>query len=336
VKPGSVTTFWERLQGFQVTQLLHVAATLRLPDLLADGPRPAVELASATGTHADSLVRLLRALAQWDIVEETAAGRFGLAPMGQLLRTDVPESLHAFAVLYGQAWYAGSWELLHSVRTGEVGFAQATGQDFFAFLADHPEASTAFDGAMASGSGGQGALRAYDFSGLELVVDIGGGTGRMLAAALRSNPDMRGILFELPHAAARAAEELTAAGLMDRCTIVPGDLTHDPLPPGDAYILGRIIHSFDDESAGAILRACRRAARPQARVLLVERVIGVTSDGPLTALADLQMMVLRGGKERTEQEYGRLLHGAGFRLNRIAPQDAPWQVIEGISIDEGF
>ena len=172
-------------------------------------------------------------------------------------------------------------------------------------------------------------LDAYDFSGIGVLADIGGGNGSTLVGVLGRYPEMRGILFDLPGVVERARAEIEAAGLADRCEVVGGSF-FEAVPGGaDAYLLRHIIHDWDDEKAAAILRNVRRAMGEGARLLVVEGVIPPGNEPSFGKLLDLTMLVIPGGLERTEEEYRRLYEAAGFRLTRIVPTAAEVSVIEG-------
>jgi len=204
--------------------------------------------------------------------------------------------------------------------TGEPAFDQVYGSGFFDFLAEHPDTSGTFDRAMAAGSQGRVAdLLSYDWTGIERVADIGGGNGAALGVVLASNPHLRGVLFDLPTAVVAADEVLRDAGVLDRCDIVGGDFFTDSLPPADVYVLSQILHDWNDERASAILRNCRRTLADDGRLLLVE---GIVPDGPepdFGKLFDLHMLVLVGGKERTESEWRALLAQERFEFRQVTP-----------------
>jgi hypothetical protein len=331
-----VATPAERLRamvnGYQLSQALHVAVTLRVPDLLAGGERSADELASVTGAHPPSLYRLLRALAAAGVLDEGAGRRFGLTDLGDLLRSDHPSPLAGWTAFIGQPYYWQAWgHLLHSVRTGGTGFEHVHGMEVWEYRAAHPELSATFDGAMTSLSRqvADAVVGAYDFSRFASVTDVGGGRGAFLAAVLQANPTVRGVLFDQPHVVAGVADELAAAGLGDRCTVVGGSF-FDSVPAGsDAYVLKSVIHDWDDERSIAILRACRAALAPAGRVLVVERDLGGPNDGLSAKLSDLNMLVSPGGMERTTDEYATLFRGAGLRLVDTCPTDVGTSVYEG-------
>jgi hypothetical protein len=320
------------LRGFWHTQALHVAAQLGLADLLRDGPRTPADLAGATGSNAGALYRLLRALASLGIFAEDEQHRFRLTPLAECLRSDVPGSMRALAIMRGQWQYEAWGQLLYSVQTGQSAFEKIHGVPLFDYLAHNPQAGQLFDDAMTGVHGRETAamLQAYDFSGVTILADIGGGNGSLLCEVLKHYPTMRGILFDLPAVTGRARANLDAAGLAGRCRVEAGNF-FETIPAGaDAYLLRHIIHDWDDDRSVAILKSCRQALGGTGKLLVVEGVVPPGNEPSVSKFFDLSMMVVPGGMERTEQEYRRLFASAGFRLTRIVPTSTWISVIEGV------
>lgn len=325
------------VRGYRISQSIYVATRLGIPDLLADGPRKVDELALATGSHPASLGRVLLFLAGVGVLDKVGPRRFALTELASLLRTGVPGSLRPSVLLLLDESHWRPWgHLLHTVRTGETAFDHAHGAGLFDYLAAHPEVASVFNAAMSGNSPAHARLVAatYDFARMSLVVDVGGGRGRLLAAILERNPRLRGILFERPHVIEDAREILDEAGVGARCELVGGSF-FDAVPAGaDAYILRGIIPGFEDDQAVAILKNCRRAMRAGARVLLVERYLAADSREALPVLySDLEMLVNVGGRERTTDEYAILLARSGLRLTETislgrAPEAMGHQLIE--------
>lgn len=308
--------------GFMRTQLVYVAAALRIPEAIAAGITEPDALAEHAGADPDALRRVLRGLVAAGVLTERAGEGYALTTAGEALREDAPGSLRAFALSAGDDWYTTWGELLPAVRTGEVAFERVHGAPLFAWLADHPDEAAAFNRRMVVATTGTAAavLDAYDFSRHRVVVDLGGGLGVFLAAVLRAHPHLRGRLFDLPRVAAEARVALDAAGVGDRCETVGGDFFADPLPAADAWIVSQILHDWDDERCLAILRGIRRAIAPDGRVLVVEAVLPNRVTGPSVAVDhDLLMLTIVGGRERTEAEYGALFAASGFALERTLP-----------------
>ncbi len=254
------------LQGFRVSQAIHVFAVLGVADLLKDGARESDDLAARVGAHPPTLYRLLRALASIGVLREEPGRRFALTPLGDCLRSDAPEPVGPMAVFLGQATVWQAWSgLLHSVRTGENAFRHVHGVSLWEHNSRDSEAGAIFDAAMTSGSRRHAGavLAAYDFGRFATIVDVAGGRGALLAAILNAHPAAHGVLFDQPHVVAHAGPVLEAAGVRDRCRIVEGSF-FDAVPDGgDAYVLKWILHDWEDERALAILRACRQAMGPR-------------------------------------------------------------------------
>jgi hypothetical protein len=327
------TTAMRLIRSFQMSQAIHVAAELGVADLLKEGPRTSDDLALQTDTNPSTLYRLLRALAAIGFFEERADRTFALNTLGDTLRTDSPNSVHAWAVLIGQEYFWGSWgNLIKGIRSGANVFPQMhDGMDVWTYRAQLPELNEIFNKAMTSFSlaVAGGVVEAYDFSQFGLVVDVGGSRGALLAAILRSNPSVRGINFDQPHVVSDA--DLKASGVADRCELVGGDFFESVPAEGDAYVMKAIIHDWTDEESMRILKSVRAAVKPDSKLLLIELVVGAPNEGPQTKFMDLNMLVLPGGRERTEQEFAQLYEAAGFRLTqviRVAPDGLC--VIEGV------
>lgn len=323
-------TIAQMLNGQVLSQALHVAAKLQIADQLATAPQTAAELAGKSGTHAPSLYRLLRMLASLGIFREGDGGKFHLTPLAECLRKDVPESQWALAMMVGDEQFLAWSNLLYSVQTGGCAFEKTHGKPLFQFLGEHPEKARVFDAAMTSVHGRESAamLDAYDLSGLQTFIDVGGGNGKTLISVLSRYPEMHGVLFDLPHVVAAAAPNFQAAGVDSRVKTIGGSFFEQIPAGGDAYLLRHIIHDWYDEQSTQILSTVRRAMQPGARLLIVESVILPGNEPSVGKMLDLVMMVLPGGMERTEEQYRTLLAGAGLQLTKIVPTSADVSVIE--------
>ncbi len=310
------------INGFQITQAIHVASTLRVADHLSDGARSADELAVLTKSHPDSLYRLLRALGAVGVFREDENRKFELTRMGDCLRTDSATPLGAWAEVVGSPYFWQAWgHLLHSVQTGENAFQNLNNEDVWQFRATQPEHGATFDRAMTQLSRGsaEAALRAYDFSPFRHVVDVGGGQGLMLAAILRANPHMRGTLFDQSDVVAGTKALLVDRGLIDRCNIVAGNFFETVPEGGDAYLMRVVIHDWEDDEAVTILKVCRRAMPETAKLLLIERLVAGPNEMPAAKFSDLNMLVSPGGRERTREEFSDLFAKSGFELTLVSP-----------------
>jgi hypothetical protein len=322
--------------AYQASRALYVATKLGVPDLLADRPKSAEDLAAATGAHAPSLRRLMRALAAFGVLAEGEDGRFALGAVGGCLRGDAPGSVRDLILMYGDEDFWRSWgDLEHCVRSGETAAKHLFGAaDAFARYAADPRLSAVFNAGMTvlSATTAAAVAAACDLSAVGRIVDVGGGQGRLIAALLRANPELRGTLFDLPSVVEGAPRLLAEGDVADRCEVVGGDMFEAVPTGGDLYVLSRVIHDWEDTRATAILVNCRRAMASSARLLLVERVLPERVE-PTPAvqpqvLSDLNMMVRTGGRERTAGEFGVLLAPAGLRLERVVPTGSPVSLIE--------
>ncbi len=320
------------LNGYRVTQALYVAAKLCIADLLRDGPKTSEELATQAGANADALYRILRALASLGVFEEVAERRFALTPLAETLRSDHPGSMRPLATFFGQDSYPVWSDLLYSARTGAPAFDHRFGASHFEYLAQHAEAAAVFNAAMSANVSRSVAATviAYAFPTTGVVVDVGGGHGAFIAAILRANPGLRGALFDMPHVVEGVAPILDEAGVADRCARVGGDFFAPPLPTGDVYTLRQIIHDWDDERSVIILRNCAQAMAPDGRVLVIEAIIPPGNEPSRVKFLDLQMLVMNGGRQRTEKEYRQLYAAAGLRLRHVIPTSTDFSIIEGV------
>jgi len=322
--------------GHWIAQCVSVACELKIPDLVADGPRTADELAEACGAHPGAMLRLLRALASLEVLAQTADGKFEATPLSEQFRQDVPGlGPYARFVTGAESWRAWG-ELLEAVQTGRTAFELVYGMGMFDYGREHPVRGLIFNQAMISFSVtvADEIVEAYDFSPFHLIVDVGGGQGLLLAAILRRNRSAQGVLFDLPHVVDQATEVLDDAGVADRCERIGGDFFRGVPPGGDAYVMKSIIHDWDDKRAGTILRSCRQAMDEEARVLVVDRIIPERLEPTFVdqraTLMDLNMLALSGGRERTEEEFRDLFESADLRLEASLPTPSGLSVIEAL------
>jgi hypothetical protein len=322
----------QTILGYQPSQAVYVAAKLGIADLLRDGPQHCERLAQATGTHARSLYRVLRYLASVGIFTERRSAEFELTPRAACLQTGAPGSRRALAILNGEESYRAWGALLHSVQSGEPAFDHVFGEGVFDYLAAHPEAASVFNEGMTdlATQMAEAVTQVYDFAPIGTIVDVGGGHGGLLTALLDRHAHAKGVLFDQPHVAAAASRHIAASGHLARCTVVAGDFFGAVPVGGDAYLLARVIHDWDDARSVAILENCRRALTSQAKLLVIERVIPPGNQPSIGKLTDLNMLVMTSGCERTETEYRALLAAAGIRLCRTISTGSPFSVLEGM------
>jgi len=320
--------------GYWVSQSIYVVAKLGIADLLKDSPKSCDELATATGTNAPSLYRVLRALASLGVFAETERNHFTLTPLAACLQSDTPNSLRARVIMQGEEYYQAWGEFMHSVQTGGSSFEHIYGMNLFEYLAQNPESAKNFDESMTNLSVIQSAALAasYDFSSIETLVDVAGGQGLLIASILKSNLTLKGVLFDQPHVIERAKRFLEAEGVLERCQLAAGNFFESVPEGGDAYILKYIIHDWDDERAIAILKQCHKVMPANGKILVAEQVIPPGNEPFRGKLLDLNMLVMTGGRERTEAEYRALFEKAGFKLTRIVPTQHEMSIIEGIRV----
>jgi len=321
------------ISGFWVSRCIYVAAKLGIPDLLKDGPKSAGELANASGAHAPSLFRVLRALAAVGVLTQTDDRRFGNTPLSETLRSDVPGSIRAFAMTeLGEEHYPAWGELMHSVRTGEIAFDKAFGEPVWEFFAKHEENARIFNDAMSgmTAQAEQALHAAYSFEGINSIIDVGGGHGGLITSILKRNPNMRGILLDSPQVIEGAKSKMAESGVADRCEVVGGDFFQSVPQGADAIIMKWIIHDWKDEQSIAIMKNCYRALPENGKLILVEAVVPPGDEMHFAKFIDLNMLVMTGGRERTEEEFRQLYEAVGFRLTRVVPTESPFSVIEGV------
>jgi SAM-dependent methyltransferase len=326
--------------GFFPSAVLSVAARLRIPDLVAGGPKCSDELADATATHPPSLYRLLRALAYLGILEESEPGRFGITEMGALLRSDVPDSMWATTQLFCGEHVWRSWgDLMAGVQTGRPSHERGIGSEPFVEFGENAEGSRNFNRAMSEGTlrEAPGIIESYDFAQFSTLVDVGGGDGTLLAAILAATPGLHGVVYDTAPGSAEASERLRAAGVDDRGGVVVGDFFESVPEGADACIMKSVIHDWDDDRCVTLLANCRRAMKAGGKVLIVEPVVPPRVKPSFALLgvvmSDLNMLMNTGGKERTEDEFASLLRSAGLELANVfrVPKPSTLSVIEGVA-----
>jgi len=322
----------QMLNAFLTVQGLHVVAALGIADHLADGSRSVDDLANVTGAHRESLYRLLRMLTGADVFREEADGRFALTALGETLRSDGPDSVRDWALYVGDPDPWEAWgRLRETTMTGEPGFVLAHGMPTYEYLARHPELGAPFDRWMTRQSHQHNAaiVAAYDFSPYKVVADLGGGQGSTLAAILRANPTLRGILLDQPQVVAQT-DPLEESGVTDRCEVVGGDMLQGVPGGADVYLIKRVLMSWGDELAIRVLQHCAEALPKDGKILMVEMVMPSGNDpSPARSFDLLMLLAHKGGRVRTEAEFRDLFAAAGLRLARVIPTASPNSILEG-------
>lgn len=315
-----------------VSAVVYAAAKLGLADHFATGPKNASELAVPMQLHAPSLHRLMRTLASLGLLAERDEQRFTLTPLGEALKTGAPGSARATLIAFGSTFWHAWEEILYSLATGKTGFDKAYGMPLFEYLHQHPIDASYFNEAMIGFHGNEppAVARAYDFSTFRTIVDVGGGTGNLLAAILSCHSQPRGVLFDRPHVVADAPAVLKARGVEERVTIEAGDFFEAVPTGGDAYVLSHVIHDWTEEQCLTILGRCRNVIKPDSRLLIVEMVLPAGDTPHPGKVLDMVMLVFPGGQERTEAEYDALLAKAGFRLSRVVATESAVSILEAV------
>jgi hypothetical protein len=321
------------ISGYAVSQLIYAAAELGLADRLEDGPKSGAELARAVGADPDLLSRALRGLAAAGVVAYDGDGRFRATPLSRCLVSGAPGSLRALARC-GDESYQAWGHLVHMLRTGETAFDRCFGTSRFEYLTQQPAAAAVFNEAMGAmlTQNAAAIVAAYDFSRFRTIVDVGGGRGALISSILSAYPAARGVLVDTPAVIADAEAHVRSRGVAERCTLVGADFFESVPAGGDAYLLSQTIHNWDDAHARRLLQSCRRAMAPGGVTLVIEMMLpprfeGTPADYPLV-MTDLQMMVMMGGRERTEAEHRALFHSAGLTCRTVIRTQSPLVILE--------
>ena len=335
MKPTGLQTA-EQLMKFIVgkwmSKPVYVAAELRIADILAGGPKDIEELAQATGSHAPSLYRMMRALASIGIFSETEGKRFGLTPMAEHLKDGAMRSI---ALMFNSDWNDKAWEFfINSVKTGGTAFEKAHGMPLSDWLEKNPRAADVFNEANAvkAANSHRAIVEAYDFSGINTITDVGGGLGSLMAEILIANPSMKGTIADIPSVIQKTRKIIQSRRLEGRCECVDCDFFNGIPEGSDIYLMSNILHDWSDEQCGIILRNCKKAMKRESRLLIVEMIIPPGNEPSVAKLLDLEMLVITGGRERTEDEFNNLLESSGFRLLRIIPTKENVCIIEGLQL----
>jgi DNA-binding PadR family transcriptional regulator len=329
-----VVELMKLINGFQVSQAISAMATLGIADVLKDETLHSDDIARAVECDPGSLYRLLHALASAGLLEEQSDQRFQLTPVGDCLRSNSLNSRSAWARYVGRPYVWQSWgNLAESVKSGRSAFELLHDANLWKWRGERSEETNIFDAAMSelSRAGGIAIAPAHDFSSYEVIVDIGGGQGALLAAILSKHASPRGILFDLPHVVAKAKDLLASMNVGDRCEIIAGDVFKSIPKGGDAYLIKSVLMDEGDENTISILRSCRSVMKPTARVIVIEHLL-TPPNQPEANYSDLTMMVMTGGRERTQKEFEALFAASGFRLEQAVATRSPFTLLIGSPI----
>lgn len=318
------------IHGYWISQVVRAAADLRLADHLAAGPRTAQDVADLESSDPLTTHRLMRTCAALGLLADDGDGRFSVTPTGALLASGVPGSLRDHALVFGAPGHWLPWgQLPEAVRKGGTQAAAVLGDDLFGYLAGQPEEEAQFAASMEALTGGiaADAARVVDVSGASLAVDVGGGTGQLVRELMRVNDGLHGLVLDLPQAAAAARQAAEADGLGRRFSAEAGDF-FTAVPAADLYLLKAVLHDWDDDSCVRILRNCRKAARPGARVMVIENVIRDLARDRFATLLDMNMLAVTTGQERDLAAYDRLFAASGWQRAAVHPLPGARSLLE--------
>jgi SAM-dependent methyltransferase len=339
--PPAQTMVMRMLMGALISQTLSALTRLGIPDLLEQsGPRSALELSREPGVAADpgALERALRACASLGILSEDPEGRFGPTALSEVLTAGSSASVKQLAEVLGSTWWDVWGGLAEAIRTGEAQTRARLGMDYWDYCKAHPADLADFSEAMRlSGLGSvRGVLEHADLSGVETVVDVGGGLGDLALALLRRYPSLRCVLLELPELLPVVERRLAGedAELLSRLELVGGDM-FEAVPRADLYVLKHIVHNWDDARCIRLLGNCRAQLAEGGRVICADALLPPPGDAgaPATKLLDVQMLVMFPGRERTREQWESLYAAAGLRIEQITPLHDVFgtSLVEGVS-----
>jgi multifunctional cyclase/dehydratase/O-methyltransferase len=315
-----------------VSASLYAVAKLGVADALIAGARTVEDLATGLACQPEMLRRVMRVMACYGVFAEQADGRFGNSPSSECLRSDLPGSLRAMAIWSGEE---ATWQpyahIVHTMRTGQPAFEKIHGQPVFEWLEGQNEINDVFDSAMTTFTelSVEEIVSDYDFSRFGVIADLGGGRGQLLTTVLAAHSEARGILFDRPQVIAKAIDSLDPA-VRDRLDLAGGDFFVSVPPDADVYVMRTVLHDWDDNECTRILGSIRKEmiGRPQARLLILDAVISPGNSWDLGKLIDIEMMIITGGRERSADEWRKLLARSGFHIEAIIPTSLPLSLIE--------
>jgi O-methyltransferase domain/Dimerisation domain len=309
--------------GYIPTRVIYVAAKLELTDHIGENGASAQDLVQKLKVDAAALYRVMRVLAGLGVLRQHDNDRFFVTPFGETLRKDSPQSVRDYAIYSHEIVYDAFEGIADSVRSGKPVI-----DDYFSFLRANPEQEAIFHAGMSNRGRIETAavLEAYKFSESKTVVDVGGGNGGFLSATLARNDHLTGMLFD--QASAIEAGKAGRGGPLPRCALVAGDFFDTVPAGGDTYVLKRVLFDWTDEEALRILKNCRRAMNSDARLLIIEPLIGPPNEQCPAHLFDMTFLVMLHGRLRTVDEYSGLLGQAGFRLQRVVPTESEVSILE--------
>lgn len=331
--PGALhKKMMQLLSSLWVTQAIGSFARMGLADAMEQGADDATSIAAPRGLNVDRVYRLLRALSTVGIVTEGMGGKFALTPLGKMLTTNAPNSMKTSAELLTE--YNGEiWGKLDGALKGGIAFEALKGQQLFPWLHANPKEGARFQRMMVEVHSPEtpAIVAAYDFSQFKRIVDVGGGHGMLLSAIIAAHPSVQGTLFDLQEGI--EAAKRGAGGPLPGVTFVAGDVFTTPVPEGaDAYLFRHLLHDYDDDDCIKMLQNVRKQMKPGSRILVLEKTVPTDDTPGPGRWLDVHVMLLTGGRERTEEEYRTLFAKAGFKLSRVLPTAHPAvEIIEAVA-----
>ncbi|WP_433556085.1 methyltransferase [Pseudonocardia xinjiangensis] len=326
-------TMLQMITGYWVTQILRAAADLSVTDHVADGAATAEEVAARARADPSTTYRLMRACVSIGVLEYEA-GRFSVTPLGTLLRAGVPGSLREMALVQGAPGHWTPWMLLpEAVRAGRsqanVALGTAEGTSSFDYFALHPEEGRLFAESMANVTAMviEDVIAVVNLAGVSVAVDVGGAHGELVHALMQAAPGLKGVVLDRPEVVPGAVRAAETAGVADRFSVVSGDFFAE-VAEADLYLLKMILHDWDDDACRTILRNCRASARPGARALVVESVVGDLRGPSFAAILDMNMLATTLGQERELGEFDALYTATGWRRTGFYPTRAMHSIQE--------
>jgi len=302
-----------------ITKPIYVAVELGIADLLHDVPLSVEELASKTGTHSPTLYRLLRALSSVGIFAEVDSGIFGMTPLAQCLLSD---AMRPLARMFLSDWHDKAWNnLVYTIRTGKPGFDHAFGKQAFKWMEENPEARSILD----QGQGlkaitfAQAVMEAYDFTSIRSICDVGGGQGSFLIQLLTNYHHIQGIVADMPGAIVPAEKAIAKADLNKRCKAIPFDFLKETPPTCDVYFLVNVLHDWEDNICYRILENISQSMNTETRLLIIEYLLEPGPEFSIAKLLDIEVLVMGGGRERTNDEYKSLIDSVGLTVSKVIP-----------------
>ncbi len=319
------------LFGYHDTQCLYVVTNLNIADYLQDAPKSITELAQATQTKPDKLLRVMRYLSSKGLFEALPGNKFGLNKNSNYLVSSNPENINNFISLHARYFYRGASKLIENIKSNATSFELEFGQIAGHYFQKDSVAGEVYNKAMRENSELYGRLisELYDFAPYKTIVDVGGGIGSLLAHILLKNKHSFGINYDLPGLQQSSELFFKEQGLASRVKYAGGDFDQFVPDGGDIYLMKAILHAREDESAATVLQQCKNVVPDHGKLLIIERVISASEGCYAEACTnDINMLNVTRGRVRTLDKFKSLFENSGFLIKATYP------VIDSISILE--